>query len=42
VPLFGDIPVVGNLFKTTARTNDKTELLIFLTPKIIDDKVVIR
>jgi type IV pilus assembly protein PilQ len=42
VPLLGDIPVVGNLFKTTARTNDKTELLIFLTPKILDDKVSVR
>jgi type IV pilus assembly protein PilQ len=42
VPLFGDIPVLGHLFKTTARTNDKTELLIFLTPKILDDKVVIK
>ncbi|OGB22528.1 MAG: secretin [Burkholderiales bacterium RIFCSPLOWO2_02_FULL_57_36] len=42
VPLFGDIPVLGHLFKTTARTNDKTELLIFLTPKILNDKVVIR
>jgi type IV pilus assembly protein PilQ len=42
VPVFGDIPVVGNLFKTTGVTNDKTELLIFLTPKIVDDKVSIR
>ncbi|MGV3743109.1 MAG: type IV pilus secretin PilQ [Burkholderiaceae bacterium] len=42
VPFFGDIPVVGNLFKTKSRTNDKTELLIFLTPKIINDKVVLR
>jgi type IV pilus assembly protein PilQ len=42
VPLLGDIPVVGNLFKTKTRTNDKTELLIFLTPKIINDKVVLR
>ncbi len=42
VPFFGDLPVLGNLFKTTARTNDKTELLIFLTPKIINDKVVVR
>ncbi len=42
VPLFGDIPVVGNLFKTKSRTNDKTELLIFLTPKVINDKVVLR
>jgi type IV pilus assembly protein PilQ len=42
VPLLGDIPVLGNLFKSTARTNDKTELLIFLTPKILDDKVSVR
>ncbi|MDQ9170995.1 type IV pilus secretin PilQ [Oxalobacteraceae bacterium R-40] len=42
VPLLGDIPVLGNLFKTKTRTNDKTELLIFLTPKIINDKVVLR
>jgi type IV pilus assembly protein PilQ len=39
VPLFGDIPVLGYLFKTTARTNDKTELLIFITPKIVTDRV---
>jgi len=42
VPFFGDIPVFGNLFKTTGKTNDKTELLIFLTPKILTDKVSIR
>lgn len=42
VPLLGDIPVVGNLFKQTSRTNDKTELLIFLTPKILNDKVAVR
>lgn len=42
VPLLGDIPVLGHLFKNTARTNDKTELLIFLSPRIINDKVVVR
>ncbi len=42
VPLLGDIPVMGNLFKTRSRTNDKTELLIFLTPKVLNDKVAIR
>lgn len=42
IPFFGDIPVVGNLFKSTSRTNDKTELLIFLTPKVLNDKVVAR
>lgn len=39
VPLFGDIPVLGHLFKSTARTNDKTELLIFITPKIVTDRL---
>jgi type IV pilus assembly protein PilQ len=42
VPVFGDIPVVGHLFKTQGRTNDKTELLIFITPKIVADRVVTR
>ena len=42
VPFLGDIPVVGNLFKTTTRQNDKTELLIFITPKIIKEGVAIR
>ena len=42
VPLLGDIPGLGWLFKTRARTDDKTELIIFLTPKIIDDNVQLR
>lgn len=35
VPLLGDIPGVGNLFRTTTRTKTKTELLIALTPTIV-------
>ncbi len=35
VPFFADIPVLGNLFKSTTRVNNKTELLIFITPKIL-------
>jgi type IV pilus assembly protein PilQ len=35
VPLLGDIPVLGHLFKSTNRTNNKDELLIFVTPKIV-------
>jgi len=38
VPFLGDIPVLGNLFKTSARENTKTELLVFITPKIVVDK----
>jgi type IV pilus assembly protein PilQ len=37
VPLFGDLPVVGHLFKTTARSTSKTELLVFITPKIVTE-----
>jgi len=35
VPYLGDIPVLGNLFKSTTNINNKTELLIFITPKIL-------
>jgi type IV pilus assembly protein PilQ len=35
VPWLGDIPVLGNLFKTTNTTNNKAELLVFVTPKIL-------
>jgi type IV pilus assembly protein PilQ len=39
VPLFGDLPVVGHLFKTTSRSTQKTELLVFITPKIVADRL---
>ncbi|WOB09293.1 type IV pilus secretin PilQ [Piscinibacter gummiphilus] len=42
VPLLGDIPVLGNLFKTKTRTTAKTELLVFLTPKVITDRTAAR
>jgi type IV pilus assembly protein PilQ len=42
VPLLGDIPVVGNLFKTRAKASERSELLIFLTPKVISEKGALR
>lgn len=42
VPLLGDIPFLGNLFKTKTRTTSKTELLVFLTPKVITDRTAAR
>lgn len=42
VPLLGDIPLLGNLFKTRTRTTSKTELLVFLTPKVITDRSAAR
>jgi len=39
VPLLGDIPILGYVFKQTGKELDKTELLIFLTPRIIKESV---
>ena len=39
VPFLGDLPVVGSLFKTKARRDSRTELLIFVTPKILQDSL---
>ena len=37
IPLLGDIPVLGNLFKRKQKSDTKTELLIFLTPHIVQN-----
>jgi type IV pilus assembly protein PilQ len=42
VPLLGDIPILGNLFRSNSRADNKTELLIFLTPRILDDVVALQ
>ncbi|MFG6463598.1 type IV pilus secretin PilQ [Roseateles sp. DXS20W] len=42
VPLLGDVPFVGNLFKNKTRTTAKTELLIFLTPKVVSERASVR
>jgi type IV pilus assembly protein PilQ len=42
VPLLGDMPVVGNLFKTKSRTSNKQEMLVFITPKLIADRAAAR
>ncbi|MCO5401405.1 type IV pilus secretin PilQ [Ralstonia sp. 21MJYT02-11] len=42
VPLLGDIPVVGNLFKSTSKSNNRTELLIFLTPRVLSDQLSLK
>ena len=39
VPFFGDLPVAGRLFRNETKTNNKKELLIFMTPKIIDEEL---
>ena len=42
VPLLGDIPFLGHLFKKTLRVENKTELLVFITPRIIKDQLNVR
>jgi general secretion pathway protein D len=37
VPILGDIPILGNLFRSTNRDDNKTELLVFMTPQIINN-----
>ncbi len=38
VPFLGDIPFLGNLFKSTTKISQRTELLIFITPRVISDR----
>jgi len=42
VPLLGDLPGIGYLFKNTLRISNKTELLVFITPKIVSDRAAVR
>ncbi len=42
IPVLADVPVLGALFRTTTRTLDKTEMLVFITPKMITDRSAAR
>ncbi|HEY4081439.1 MAG TPA: type IV pilus secretin PilQ [Burkholderiaceae bacterium] len=42
VPFLGDVPLLGNLFKSKSKTAIKTELLIFLTPKVVSERATVR
>ena len=42
VPLLGDIPVLGNLFKTQSKVSNRKELLVFITPRIVSDALTLR
>ena len=41
-PFLGDLPWIGNFFKTTTKSDDKQELLIFITPRLIRDSLTSR
>jgi len=42
VPFLGDLPLVGNAFKNNLKRNDRTELLVFLTPRVVTDTAIAR
>ena len=42
VPFLGDIPFFGNLFKNNHKEEQKVELLIFLTPRVLDERMSLR
>jgi type IV pilus assembly protein PilQ len=42
VPLLGDLPIIGALFRQNSRIDRKNELLIFVTPKILKDTLTMR
>jgi type IV pilus assembly protein PilQ len=42
VPILGDLPYVGNLFKSKQRSANKQEMLVFITPKMISDRTAAR
>ncbi|MGO2055118.1 MAG: type IV pilus secretin PilQ [Halomonadaceae bacterium] len=40
-PLLGDIPLLGRLFRYTEESNEKVELLVFITPRLLDDGLTV-
>ncbi|HGX92665.1 MAG TPA: type IV pilus secretin PilQ family protein, partial [Candidatus Tenderia sp.] len=42
VPFFGDLPLIGALFRSSSNRDSKEELLIFITPKIIKEGMSIQ
>ena len=42
VPFFGDLPYIGFFFRNNLTSNNKTELLVFITPRIVNERLTIR
>ena len=40
VPFFGDLPLLGVLFRNNSRSDNKTELLVFITPRIVEQRIL--
>lgn len=39
VPILGDLPIIGSLFRSTSRTNERREVIVLVTPQIMDDSM---
>jgi len=37
IPILGDLPIIGSLFRSSTKTNQRAELIVLLTPQILDD-----
>jgi type IV pilus assembly protein PilQ len=37
IPILGDLPIIGSLFRKTSKTNERAEVIVLLTPQILDD-----
>ena len=42
IPFLGDLPLIGALFRNTTTSSQKTELLVFITPRIVNERLTIR
>ncbi|QEL63799.1 type IV pilus assembly protein PilQ [Oryzomicrobium terrae] len=42
IPFLGDLPIIGFLFRQTTKVDNKTELLVFITPKVISESLNLR
>jgi len=42
IPLLGDLPVLGFFFRNTTTSSNKTELLVFITPRIVNERLTVR
>jgi type IV pilus assembly protein PilQ len=42
VPFFGDLPILGRLFRNDSSQAQKTELLVFITPRIVNERMTVR
>jgi type IV pilus assembly protein PilQ len=42
VPVLGELPVIGWMFRNTLKRDDRAELLVFITPKVLQDVIAVR